>query len=463
MISTLERATGFEDHFAQRIEELRSIGPDSLFELRREGMRMWNLAGWPTHKDEEWKYTPLREAAETPWTISANRLVCAGLSGVQRGVPGRSLLLANGRYIEKEPDSSHRPDERAYGGSLAAALSARTAEGSERAFARAQELIGTIASLSGKLGSSNDERFKHLNTALFVDGALVYVPKGVGVEEPFVISHVAMAAGEHQAVHPRILIILEEGARAKVVEAYSGEGTYFTNALTEIWVGEGAGLEHVRVQDESREAYHIGLVAAHQEANSTLTSYSIQFGAKVGRVDTNVWIEGEHTETRLDGVYVPTGQQIHDNKTRIDHAKPNCHSFEAYKGILSGRAIGVFNGKIFVYEDAQKTDAKQTNQALLLSKTATINTKPQLEIFADDVKCTHGATVGQLREDALFYLRSRGIPEKEARALLVYAFAADVLERITIDEVRATLEQEVYRKLHDETDLEAASIESMGE
>jgi Fe-S cluster assembly protein SufD len=185
----------------------------------------------------------------------------------------------------------------------------------------------------------------------------------------------------------------------------------------------------------------------HQEANSVYTSNSVGFGGQIVRNDLNVWLNGEHTETSLNGVAVGLGDQVVDNHTRIDHAMPNCHSFETYKTILGGRANGVFNGKIFVYKDAQKTDAKQTNQALLLSKRAAVNSKPQLEIFADDVKCTHGATVGQLREDALFYLRARGIPKKEAESLLVYAFAGEVIDKITIKEVREALEKVLFQTL----------------
>jgi len=268
------------------------------------------------------------------------------------------------------------------------------------------------------------------------------------VEDPVHIVFLTKADQAGFVTHPRVLVEVGENAQVKVIESYVGlTGSYFTNAVTEVFVEANGVAEHVRVQDETDEAFHIATSAVHQEADSTYTSYSVQFGGRVGRVDVNLWLNGEHTESRLDGVYVAHGEQVLDNKTRIDHAKANCHSFEVYKGILMGRSTGVFNGKIFVYEDAQKTDAKQTNQALLLSPTATINTKPQLEIFADDVKCTHGATVGQLREDALFYLRSRGIPLEEARALLTYAFASEVLERITVEPVRVGLEQLLYEKL----------------
>jgi len=262
------------------------------------------------------------------------------------------------------------------------------------------------------------------------------------------ILHVSRADHGPFAAYPRTLIVLEEGSEAKVLESYVGlGGRYFTNAVTEISLSRNSHFEHTRFQMESLEAIHIGTVACEQEEDSVLTSNNAMFGAKTARLDANFWVGGEHAETWLNGTYVGMGEQVVDNHTRIDHAVPNCNSFEVYKGILGGKATGVFNGKIFVYEDAQKTDAKQTNQAILLSPTAQVNTKPQLEIFADDVKCTHGATVGQLREDARFYLRSRGIPLAQADAILVYAFAAEVLEKISVPQVRDALEAALNKKL----------------
>ena len=309
--------------------------------------------------------------------------------------------------------------------------------------------LGKVHILDDKLGSTNDERFRWLNTAYLSEGAFLYVPKNVAVEG---LIHVLFAnRADHGpfASHPRLLIVLDEGAQAKVLESHVGlHGRYFANAVTEIVLAKGAHLEHTRFQAESEEAIHVATVAAQQDADSVLTSNSAQLGSKTARVDLNFWVGGEHAETWLNGAYVGTGEQLVDNHTRIDHAVPNCNSFEVYKGILGGTATGVFNGKIFVYEDAQKTDAKQTNQAILLTPTAQVNTKPQLEIFADDVKCTHGATVGQLREDARFYLRSRGIPKAEADAILVYAFAAEVLEKITTEDVRKALENALFVKLN---------------
>ncbi len=243
-------------------------------------------------------------------------------------------------------------------------------------------------------------------------------------------------------------MVLGEGAQARLVESYVGlGGAAFVSPVTEVVLGRGAILEHTRFQQEDLETVHIATTAAHQAADSTFTHNNVNFGGRIARNDVNVWLDGEHTETSLNAANVGTGEQVIDNHTRIDHAKPNCHSFEVYKTILRDRATGVFNGKIFVYEDGQKTDAKQTNQAILLSPTAAMNTKPQLEIFADDVKCTHGATIGQLREDALFYLRARGVPKAEAESLLVYAFAAEVLEKIQVEAVREALERVLFEKL----------------
>ncbi len=303
------------------------------------------------------------------------------------------------------------------------------------------EHLGKIATLEGRLGSSNDERFTHLNTAYLGEGAFVYVPKGVDVETPIHILWVSDAEHGPFASHPRTLLVLEDGASAKVFESFIGrKGTYFTNSVTEVYVGNRANLEHVKFQDETGSSVHVANVAYHQEADSVLASTNINFGGKLVRNDLNAWLNGEHTETTLNGVNLGLNDQAIDNHTRIDHAKPNGNSFEVYKSIMGGHSVGVFNGKIFVYEDAQKTDAKQTNQAVLLSPNATFNTKPQLEIFADDVKCTHGATIGKLQDEALFYLRSRGIPLAEARALLVYAFAAEVLEKISVAHARESLE-----------------------
>src|SRR5205823_2829572 len=218
------------------------------------------------------------------------------------------------------------------------------------------------------------------------------------------------------------------------------DGTYFANAVTEVFLGENAHLDHYKMQRESKQAFHFETLQVRQERGSNFCSHAVTLGGRLVRNEINVVVAAEGCETTLNGLYVAGGTQHVDNRTTIDHAMPHCASHELYKGILDGKAHGVFNGKIFVRQDAQKTDAKQTNQTLLLSDDATINTKPQLEIFADDVKCTHGATVGQIAADALFYLRTRGIGLDEARAMLTFAFANDILGNIQVEPLRRGLE-----------------------
>jgi Fe-S cluster assembly protein SufD len=234
-----------------------------------------------------------------------------------------------------------------------------------------------------------------------------------------------------------------ENSQCTVVESYAGvpEQIYLTNAVTEVVLAENAVVDHYKVQRESVKAYHIATLQVQLGRTSNFSSHYIGFGGALVRNDANAVLGAEGGECTLNGLYRATDRQLTDNHTSIDHAMPHCNSHEIYKGILDGHARGVFNGKIFVRLDAQKTDAKQTNQTLLLSKDAQINTKPQLEIFADDVRCTHGATIGQLSDEALFYLRTRGIPEDQARSLLTYAFAGDIVSRIKVEAIRAQLDQ----------------------
>lgn len=421
---------------------LGTYGPESLQVWRRENLGRYAAKGVPTIKDEEFKYLPLHVLTENEFKPAYSATVyredldsypLAQLDAV-------TLTFVNGEYAPELSNVSGLPN-----GSRVLSLQ----DALENHEGLVTRHLGKIGTLDGRLGSTNDERFAWLNAAYLSEGAFVFVSKGVAVETPIHLLFLSKPNHGAFVAHPRILIALEEGAQAKVVETYLSleDGLYFTNAVTEVFVGANAILEHTKVQEESKKAVHIASIYAHQENGSTFTSNVATFGSSISRNDINAFVDGEHTETWLNGAYLGQDGQFHDNHTRIDHAKPNCHSFEVYKGILGDHAVGIFNGKIFVYEDAQKTDAKQTNQALLLSPTATINTKPQLEIFADDVKCTHGATVGQLRDDALFYLRARGIPLEEARGLLVYAFAAEVLDKISVEPVRDAVEKRLLERL----------------
>jgi len=442
---TKERKTSLVEQYAALSGLLNTYGPTSLADYRAANLARFESTGVPTTKDEEFKYLPLHVLNETSFKPAYGSTVDPGeLAALPYfGEDAITLTFVNGEYAPELSNTSGLP------------VGARVM-GLQEALENHEGLVmrhlGKIATFEGKLGSTNDDRFVCLNSAFLSEGAFIFLSKGVTVERPIHIRFANRPDHGAFASHPRILIALEDGAQAKIVETHQAisqdlDAPYLTNAVSEISVGSGANLEHIKIQEESAQAIHIANIFVDQASDSVYTSTNMSFGSAVSRTDLNAYVDGQHAETWLNGAYIGLGSQIVDNHTRIDHAKPNCHSFEVYKGILGGRATGVFNGKIFVYEDAQKTDAKQTNKALLLSPEATINTKPQLEIFADDVKCTHGATVGQIQEEALFYLRSRGIPESDARSLLVYAFAAEVLDRVTIEPIRDALEKALYEKL----------------
>ena len=293
-----------------------------------------------------------------------------------------------------------------------------------------------------------EEIFTALNTASVGDGAFVHLPAGRAIETPI---HLLFLTTSREPVvsHPRVLIVAGAGAIATIVESYAAldEEVYFTNAVTEVFAGRGAVVEHYRLQQESERAFHIGRTQVVQERDSNYASYAISLGGEIARHTLDVALTGEHIETTIDGLYVTTGRQHADNHTTIDHAHPNCASHQLYKGILDGQSRSVFNGRVLVREGALLTDARQLNKNLLLSPAAHIDTKPELEIFADDVKCSHGATVGQLEDEELFYLASRGIPAERARALLTYGFAEDVISKIKLPSVRAQLDRAVLGKL----------------
>jgi Fe-S cluster assembly protein SufD len=273
--------------------------------------------------------------------------------------------------------------------------------------------------------------------------AVVLVGREARADQPIHLVYATDAYAARGAAHLRNLIVAERHAEATVIESYlgTGEATYFTNVVTEVEVEAGATLRHYKVQRESPRAYHVGTVEARQERDSHYVSFSFATGAALSRTNVYTVLAGEGCGATLNGLYMVDGDQHVDHQTRIEHAQPNCFSREVYKGILDGSSRAVFNGKVYVHPVAQKTDGKQSNNNLLLSDRAHVDTKPQLEIFADDVKCTHGATVGRIDETALFYMKSRGLSRDLARRLLTYAFAADVLETIEVDEVRVGLEQ----------------------
>jgi Fe-S cluster assembly protein SufD len=276
----------------------------------------------------------------------------------------------------------------------------------------------------------------------------------VFLEQPVHLVFISMPNGQPTVSHPRNLILAGRGSQAAIIESYIGTAgkAYFTNAVTEIVAAEGAVVDHYKFQHESEQAFHVATIQAVQDRGSVVNSHNIALGAALARNDINSVLDGEGAECSLNGLFITGGRQHADTHTLLDHAKPHCASRELYKGILDGHGEGVFNGKIVVRKDAQKTNAIQSNKNLLLSGDAVINTKPQLEIFADDVRCTHGATVGQLDKEALFYMQSRGIPAAEARKVLTYAFAGELLDRIKWQPARERVEAELYRILSADRD-----------
>jgi Fe-S cluster assembly protein SufD len=320
-------------------------------------------------------------------------------------------------------------------------------ESLKSALARGDELDASV----GRIAALDRHPFVALNTAFLDDGALVRLPDRAILEQPIHLLFVATgeANGRSIMAHPRVLVVVGANSQASIVETYAGPrgAQYFTNAVTEIMLGENAVFDHYTLQHESTEAYHIGSIHVQAQRSATYAAHGINLGGALVRNDVVALLNGEGVQCTLNGLYVADDRRLVDNHTTIDHAQPHCESRELYKGILAHRARGVFNGKIIVRPDAQKTDAKQTNRALLLSEDAQINTKPQLEIFANDVKCTHGAAVGQLDDEALFYLRSRGLSDAMARRLLIHAFTADVLNRLPLAAVRAGVEARLQRQL----------------
>ena len=296
----------------------------------------------------------------------------------------------------------------------------------------------------GKYAPFQNHAFVALNTAFFQDVTYIHIPRGQVVEQPIQIAYGASSA----VSHPRTLIVVGPDAHCTIVETYSGTGAYFTNAVTEIVAGSGSVVDHYKVQLESSSAFHVGVMCASLGRSANFSATSISLGGALVRNEVTATLS-EGTDATLNGLYLVNGSQHVDNHTSIDHAMPHGTSHELYKGILDGQASAVFNGRIIVRKDAQKTDSKQTNKNLVLSDEAVIDTKPELQIFADDVRCTHGATIGQLDAESLFYLQSRGIGKQDARSLLTYAFAQDIVDRIKVQSLRDSLERILFEKFHE--------------
>ncbi|HWH51799.1 MAG TPA: Fe-S cluster assembly protein SufD [Gemmatimonadaceae bacterium] len=404
--------------------------PDWVHAKRRAALERFASLGFPTTKNEDWHYTSVSPIAEHDFTLLSSpsgEIARADLAPFTFGAADwHTIVFVNGRYARELSDCDTLP------------AGVRLLD-----LATAWTTAPDAAQRIGTLVSTETQPFTALNAAFMLDGAVVEIAADVKVERPIHLLFVVDANAAKGMMHPRNVIIAGRHSEATVVESYvsTTDAVYFTNAVTEAFVADGATLRHYKMQREGRRAFHVSTTEARQGRDSHFVSFSFGTGGSLSRSNVYTTLAGAGCGATLNGLYMLDGEQHGDHQTQIIHAEPNCFSRELYKGVLDGRSHGVFNGKVYVHPIAQKTDGKQTNNTLLLSDTAQIDTKPQLEIFADDVKCTHGATVGQIDRTALFYLESRGLSATVARRLLTYAFAADVLETIEVGEVRETLEQ----------------------
>ena len=438
MVTELVRS---ENSYQAALRRVRELSPTVawLEMVRSSAMDRFEQLGFPSVRNEEWKYTNLAALAKenfVPATRSEEPLDVNGFAYPETA--SAHLVVVDGFLRE---DLSVKTGLE---GVVATDLFSAASD------ARYNKLVRKYLARNAGYDSNG---LTALNTALLQSGVFLLIPKNVKLETPLQITYVADA--KNSASFPRALIVVEENSSATVIENFvsNNGGRYFTNSIAEIIVKEGAQLHHYRLQRESKQAFHTATTAAELGRSSRYDTTSINLGGQLSRHDVSVVMDHEGAETSVDGLYMVGSDQHTDTHSVIDHRQPHCTSHQLYKGILDGNGRAVFNGIVFVREGAQKTDAMQTNKNLLLSDKARVDTKPQLEIFADDVKCAHGAAVGQIDPDELFYLETRGINPELGRNLLTYGFAEEVIARIKIESIRAELDQTVLRQLH--TSLEA--------
>jgi Fe-S cluster assembly protein SufD len=426
-------ATAATERLRNYLDAYHTLGADAsrqpawLRGLRERGFARFCEVGFPTTKNEDWRFTNVNAIAQTPFQLARDaRRSEATYSDTLDAcrIPGAAcqLVFLNGRFASELSDVGNLPP-------------------GVRAGSLAQTIAQDSASLEPHLGRYlNIERdaFSALNTAFIEDGAYVYLPRGTVLEAPICFLFISLPGNDPEMTNPRNLIVAENATEASIVEDYVslGSGVSFSNVVTELVAGEDAVISHYMIEREDRQAFNVSTLRSQQARSSNVSSHSVLLGGGLVRNNIHPVLAGEGGECLINGLFIGNGRQHMDNYMLVEHASPHCGSRQFYNGILDGHSHGVFHGRIIVHKDAQKTDAKQTNRNLLLSDDAQIDTKPQLEIYADDVKCTHGATIGQVEENALFYMRSRGIEETEARSLLLLAFANECLDRMKSAPVR---------------------------
>ena len=407
--------------------------PAWVRERREQASRRFAEVGFPNTRQEDWRFTNVAPIADAKFPLASGSFAQAPslVAGVR--IPGAlTLAIVNGQFAAGLSDLSALPK-----GVRIAGLRDGARDGTDG-----------LEQHLGKVFNIDAHPFAALNTAHLDDGVAIFVASGAAIETPI---HIVTVTGSDLAVtaHPRVLVVAGANSQVRIAQTFIGAAgsVYFNNAVAEVVVGEGAIVDYCTDQRESDGAYHVANIQAHVEAKGVFASHAFATGAKIQRHDIGIGLKGEGADCTMNGVYLADGERLMDTHTSLDHAMPHCTSHEIYKGILSGKAKAVFNGRIIVRIDAQKTDAKQTNRALLLSDEATINSNPQLEIFADDVKCTHGAAVGQLDEEAMFYLQARGLTRAEARDMLLHAFAGEVLDGLKIPALREQIETNFFQRL----------------
>jgi len=439
-VESAKSATEYAATFRELLAKSKDTEPSWLIRKREEAFEHFERAGFPTVREEEWKYTnvaPIARARFQP--VLGFKNATRSLSGNAKNLlfpeaKESRLVFVNGVF-QRELSSSNLPD-----GVVVSDLSEVLGHPREELLVREQfELRRDV------------NGFVALNTALFSNGAFVLIPRGVELNAPIHLAFISQSQnGDAPASFPRVLIVAEENSSATIVESYAGigSGACFTNAVVNVIAKSGARVQHHKVQRESNSAFHIANTSASLSRGSRYDTTNINLGAQLSRHDIAVTFDEEGGECAVDGLYMIGAEQHSDTHSVIDHRQPHCASRQLYKGVLDGKSHAVFNGKVFVRHGAQQTDAQQTNKNLLLSEDARVDTKPQLEIFADDVKCAHGAAVGQLNEDEVFYLESRGLNPALARNMLTYGFAEEVIEKIKIDSIKKELDEFVLNRLH---------------
>ncbi|GLB53918.1 Fe-S cluster assembly protein SufD [Neptunitalea chrysea] len=411
-------------------------GTDPVSNIRTNAIKQFETLGFPTKKLEAWKYTSLNSVLKPDYNVFAKKEKALEYKDVKQyfihNIETYKIVFIDGVYSAQLSETSHEGLDVCL---MSEALSKP----------KYKEVIETYFNKIAK----EDDSLTSLNTAFTKEGAYIYIPKSKVVEKPVEIIHFATGVEDALLIQPRNLVVVEENAQVQIIERHQSLTAHpvLTNSVTEMFVAENAVLDYYKIQNDLQSASLIDNTYISQKRQSNASVHTFSFGGKLTRNNLNFFHKGEYIDSTMKGITILSDKQHVDHYTLVDHAEPNCESHQDYKSIFADKSVGVFNGKIYVNRIAQKTNAFQQNNNILLDDTATINTKPQLEIFADDVKCSHGCTIGQLDTEAMFYLKTRGIPEKEAKGLLTYAFANNVLESVRIPEVKTRINKLIAQKL----------------